>query len=116
MIIDNDMSDDALLREIGSRLARLRLRRNLKQAQLAKEAGVGVNTLHRLETGHSIDLRNFARILRALGLQANCDSLVPVDDVDPIQRVSMKAKTRKRASRKPPPRAKAQPWKWGDEE
>ena len=37
--------------EIGQRLARLRLARNVTQANLAEKAGIGVRTLRRLEAG-----------------------------------------------------------------
>jgi transcriptional regulator with XRE-family HTH domain len=43
--------------------------RGLTQAQLADRAGVGLNTLRRLESGDgSVTLENALRILRALGI------------------------------------------------
>jgi hypothetical protein len=41
MRITGQLSDGAILREVGSRLAGARLARNLTQAALAEEAGVG---------------------------------------------------------------------------
>ena len=40
MVNARDLTDAAVLTELGSRLARLRLQRNLTQAQLAREAGI----------------------------------------------------------------------------
>ena len=45
------MSDETLLKELGQRIARLRLERNLSQAQLAEQAGISKRTLERLEAG-----------------------------------------------------------------
>jgi transcriptional regulator with XRE-family HTH domain len=43
--------------------------RGLTQVQLADRAGVGLNTLRRLESGDgSVTLENTLRILRALGI------------------------------------------------
>jgi transcriptional regulator with XRE-family HTH domain len=49
MPIQRLMSDEALLQELGRRIARLRLERNLSQAQLAEQAGISKRTLERLE-------------------------------------------------------------------
>ena len=51
MKIDIHIADDALLKLIGERLARLRLARNLTQDQLAQQAGLGLRTVQRLELG-----------------------------------------------------------------
>jgi transcriptional regulator with XRE-family HTH domain len=43
--------------------------RGLTQAQLADRAGIGLNTLRRLESGDgSVSLENTLRVLRALGI------------------------------------------------
>jgi transcriptional regulator with XRE-family HTH domain len=51
-ISDRD-TNEAILRELGSRLRRTRLDRNLNQAKLADEAGIGRATLQRIEEGRS---------------------------------------------------------------
>jgi transcriptional regulator with XRE-family HTH domain len=57
------MSDEALLQELGQRIARLRLERNLTQAQLADQAG------EHLEAGAAAaQLSLFLRVLRQLDL------------------------------------------------
>ena len=40
MRIDSQLTDSAILNELGTRLSRRRLDRNLSQVQLANEAGV----------------------------------------------------------------------------
>ena len=49
MPIQRLTSDEALLQELGQRIARLCLERNLSQAQLAEQAGISKRTLERLE-------------------------------------------------------------------
>ena len=63
------MSDEALLQELGQRIARLRLERNLTQAQLADQAGISKRTLEHLEAGAAAaQLSLFLRVLRQLDL------------------------------------------------
>ncbi len=120
------LSDAALLIELGDRLARQRLQRNLTQAELAREAGISKRTLVRLESGESSQMTNLLRVLRALGLLGNLDALLPTPVTSPIaqlqasrgRRTTARARERRRAS---PRRANLQPptppkpWTWGDE-
>lgn|GEM_PF-2188512 len=69
MKIDSNTADDAVLAELGKRLARLRLDRNLSQIQLAREAGTSKPTLQRLESGAvATQPSGFFRVCRTLGL------------------------------------------------
>ncbi len=108
------MTDPAVLAEIGQRLARHRLQRNLTQAELAKEAGVSKRTLIRLEGGESTQLTNLIRVLRALDLLGNLDAFIPPPVPSPIQQLRMEGKRRKRASRKPDASGADKEWTWGD--
>ncbi|HEY1716698.1 MAG TPA: helix-turn-helix transcriptional regulator, partial [Verrucomicrobiae bacterium] len=51
MKLTKQATDETVLAELGGRLTRIRLERNLTQLQLAKEAGVSKNTVQRLEAG-----------------------------------------------------------------
>jgi DNA-binding XRE family transcriptional regulator len=46
-----ELSDNAAVIEIGSRIQRERLNRNLTQAELATRAGIGTRTIRYLEAG-----------------------------------------------------------------
>lgn len=97
MKIDNLTSDNAVLQEIGERVSRHRLNKNLTQAQLADMAGVSLSTVNRMEAGHSSQIANLVRVLRALDLLSNIDALIPEPGVSPIQRLEMAGKQRQRA-------------------
>lgn len=116
MTLDETSSAEAILDELGARIARCRLNQNLTQEAFAELAGVSRPTVARLERGHSTTLANLIRILRALNLVKNLDALVPEPPSSPIQQLETQKQKRLRAYRAESAGAKAAPWKWGDEE
>jgi len=98
MQIENSWTDATVLAELGRRLARLRLDRNLTQQQLADEAGVSRHTVLRLEDGHSVTLTALLRVLRAHGLLEGLEALVPEPLPSPIEQLERKGRQRRRAS------------------
>ena len=56
------------LTEVGEDLATWRRLRRLTASQVADRAGVGVNTVLRLERGEGATLENVLRVARALGV------------------------------------------------
>jgi transcriptional regulator with XRE-family HTH domain len=97
-----------------SQLKKIRLTRNFTQAQLAKESGVAIGTIRRLEEGKSVSLNTFIRILMALDLQENLETLLPDPTIRPIERVNTGGSERKRA-RPIQSDTDISPWVWGDE-
>src|SRR3954451_22470379 len=108
-MITDLQTDEAVLTELGGRLARTRLNRNLSQAQLAREAAVSRETVQRMEAGGSIRLTAFVRVLRALGLLGALDAVVPDAVASPIEQLERGGAKRRRASS---PRRDAK-WRWG---
>ncbi|MCY4470405.1 MAG: helix-turn-helix transcriptional regulator [Thiotrichales bacterium] len=100
--------------EIGSRLARLRLSRNLTQSMLAEDAGIGVRTLRRVEAGEPSTLDSFLRIALALGLGDAVLGAIPTGRIRPIERVSRTGAERQRA-RPQPRKDQDATWTWGDD-
>ena len=101
MPIQHLMSDEALLQELGQRIARLRLERNLSQAQLAEQAGISKRTLERLEAGAAAtQLSLFLRVLRQLDLLERLELLLPEPQASPLALLEQQQSTRKRASRR----------------
>ncbi|MFC1760690.1 helix-turn-helix domain-containing protein [Planctomycetota bacterium] len=116
MQIEGQWTDEAVLVEIGQRLVRLRLDRELTQAQLAERAGVSKRTVERLEAGQSSQMSNLIRILRALGSLEGMNRLLPeATGPRPMDLLrQQKKKERKRASSRRK-KAKDSSWQWGDE-
>jgi transcriptional regulator with XRE-family HTH domain len=106
-------TDEAILAELGARLASARLSRDLTQAQLAHEAGVSKRTVERLETGHSAHLTSFVRILRTLDLLGGLELLLPPPQPGPIDLLRLAGGTPQRATGSIG--STDEPWTWADE-
>lgn len=75
MRFDTNTTDQAILKEIGERVAMIRLNQNFTQANLAEQAGVSKRTVERLEAGESVQVTSLIRLLRSLGLQQRLEVL-----------------------------------------
>ena len=121
------MTSAAILDEIGERLMRRRVERDMTQAELAKRAGVGKRTLERLEAGESTQLGTFIKILKELGLVEEFLGAIPEAVPGPME--MLKANGAKPRTRVRHPKKKAitaeggilhEPevklaWTWGDD-
>ncbi len=114
MKISNQLSDDAVLSEIGQRIAQYRIRIGMTQAILAEQSGVSKRTLERIEAGASAQISTIIRLLRALDLLSALDVAIPESTTGPMDLLKRKGKTRKRASKKRAAQSE-KPWRWGDE-
>src|ERR1700753_1482561 len=68
MKITPELTDSAVLHELGERLSRRRIDAGLTQAELAHEAGVSKRSVERIEAGESTDFRILLRVMRVLKL------------------------------------------------
>ena len=68
-----------IVRMLGSRFRDFRMRANMTQKELAKQAGVTVTTIHKFETGraNNISLGSFLRLLKAVGMIGGVEELLP---------------------------------------
>ena len=98
MQIDARLTDAAILEQLGGRLKRTRLQRNLTQRRLAEEAGVSLATIRNLEGGKPSQLVTLIRALRVLGLLGGLERAVPEPPPSPIEELRMRGRERKRAS------------------
>lgn len=116
MRITKQATDAAVLGELGGRMARARLDRNLTQAQLAEQAGVSKRTVERLESGGvATQLSGFIRVCRVLELIERFDLLVPEPVPSPIEQLRLRGRKRRRASAAKIARLSSNTWRWGDE-
>jgi transcriptional regulator with XRE-family HTH domain len=106
------MSDRAILREIGGRLRRRRLDKNLSQQTLADLAGLSRTTVSDLERGAPAGMLTLVQVLRALGGLEELDAFLPDPGLSPLELARMKGRERQRASRRPADTRKDKP---GDE-
>jgi transcriptional regulator with XRE-family HTH domain len=116
MRLSRELTDEAILRELGGRLAGARLARNLTQAALAEEAGVSKRTVERLESGEvAARLSGLVRVCRALGLVDRLDALVPPAAPSPVEQLKLAGRQRKRAGgRRRQGTRGPRKWTWGD--
>ena len=98
MQISKLLSDEAILTELGKRLAQHRLDRHMTQAALAEQAGVAKRTVERIEAGASAQMSSVIRILRTLDLLPGFERMLPQPQPSPIEMLKRKGKQRKRAS------------------
>lgn len=116
MKIGAELADGVVLRELGERLTRIRLERNLTQAALAEQAGVAKRTVERLEAGEvATQLSGFLRVCRVLGLLERFDALVPEPRPSPIEQLKLQGRKRQRASGAKTGATQPKKWTWGDE-
>src|SRR3989337_163751 len=109
MKISKLLADDAILAEIGERVARRRLDLQLTQAEMAEQAGVAKRTVERIEAGASAQMSSIIRILRVLDLLPGLDRMIPEVGPRPMDLLKRKSKVRQRASRRRRPVPSARP-------
>lgn len=114
MKIEGLLTDEAILVELGERLAQRRLELQLSQEVLAEQAGVSKRTVERVEAGATAQMSTMIRILRVLGLLDRLDAMVPASGPRPMDLLKLKGKARKRASGKRKP-TDEKPWTWGED-
>ena len=117
MRIETSMTDTAVLQELGDRISRHRLNKNMTQLALAEEAGISLPTLQRIEKGQSTTLTNVLRTLRVLKLLGNLEIAVPAPPVSPRMQALLLGKERQRASSKSQNviSNEKEVWTWGNQ-
>jgi transcriptional regulator with XRE-family HTH domain len=116
MEIQDTLTDESVLAELGGRIKQIRIDRGIPQTELAGQANVSLSTVVRLESGSSVQMDSFIRIMRALRLLGKFDVLVPQQELHPVEllRTETKIKQRVSSKRQETPSADSA-WKWGDE-
>ncbi len=92
------MTDPAILAELGRRLRRLRLNRDVTQIDLAARAGVSRSVVQSIERGDDATLGSLLRVLRALGALDQLDAFLPDPGISPLQLARLRGRRRQRAS------------------
>ena len=112
------LMDDQVVEHLGKELRRMRLERNLSQAEVAKRAGLDRTTVVQLEAGRAATMLTFAQVLRAMDQLDLLNTFHEEPQPTPYQLVEAQEKylkkQRKRASRQKgvivPPNPKKSTW------
>lgn len=101
IFITNEISDAAILTEIGKRLRDRRIKEGLTQKDTACQAGVATGTVKNLESGKAGSLPSLVAILRALNAIDQLGSLLSAEPtMSPLYALKQQGKARQRV-RKP---------------
>lgn len=95
-----ELSDTAILEKLGARLKARRISIGLKQQELAKESGVGISTITKIEGGQSVAFSLLISVMRTLGLLENLDLLIPEQKPSPMELLKTQGKQVKRVRTK----------------
>lgn len=114
MKITGSLSDEAVLAELGNRIASRRLDLQLTQAAVAEQAGIAKRSLERMEAGQTTQLDTLIRVLRVLDAASELDSLIPAAEPRPMDLLQRKGKRRQRASGRRAAKTVDKPWHWDD--
>ena len=107
-------SSETIEDALSERIEKIRLKRNITQSRLAREAGVSRSTITRLaQEGKGISLDSLIRVLKALQLADSLGTLLPDPGLSPLEELEkssqpsrQRARARKRDQKK---------WTWGDQ-
>lgn len=95
-----EMSDRAIIGELGKYLKHQRLTQNKTQSQIAIDAGINRWTLSKIENGEAISLISLIQILRALDLLNVLDKFKIETRISPIALAKLEKQNRQRARNK----------------
>ena len=95
------MSDMAIVKQIGSFIRHVRLQQNKTQAQLAEIAGLNRWTISQIENGESVTLMSLIQILRSLDSLYALNAFEVSDEISPLEYAKLKKQQKKRVRNKP---------------
>ena len=111
----DDMNDEALLQEVGRRIAFIRRSSQIKQEELAEKAGISRYALSRLENGAGgIRLESFLSVLRSLNVLNRLSVVLPEPTLTPIQLVELEKKSEEAMPKRIRTRRSLSNRVWGD--
>lgn len=114
MKITDLLTDDAVLSELGARIAGRRLELQLTQAVVAEQAGISKRTLERMEAGKTSQLSTLVRVLRVLDATSGLETLLPEPGSRPMDLLKRKGKVRRRASGSRGTTDTDDQWRWDE--
>lgn len=95
------LSDIAIIKQIGSYIKHIRTQQNKTQAQLAEISGLNRWTISQIENGESITLASLVQILRALDSLHTLNTFEVVEEISPLAYAKLRKKEKHRVRNKP---------------
>ena len=92
------INNKAVLEELGTRILRRRLGKNISQAELSIKAGVGRAVVQNIEAGRVYTIMGLINVLRVLGSIQELDRFLPDLGPSPMQIAKLRGHERQRAS------------------
>jgi len=87
-----------MVEDLGQRVKARRLAANVSQTVLAQKACISRRALVQLEGGYGSTLYTLVSVLKALGLESDLNSFLPIPTVSPMAMLLLKHQKRRRAS------------------
>lgn len=110
------MDTEDVLGHYAEHLRQRRISKAWTQADLAREAGVSLRSISRIESGHSCDLSTFVRILDALSLLDRVNAvLYPQQDPIALAEQEQRGRERQRVRRSDKQEEQDGAFQWGIE-
>lgn len=78
------LTDDAIMRQIGSKLKELRIIKGMKQTELSEASGVSVFTISAVENGKTSSMLIIIQLLRALEKLDYLNQFFQQQEISPI--------------------------------
>ena len=94
------LSDLAIVKQIGDYIRHTRLQQNKTQTDLAEKSGLNRSTISQIEKGDSITLSSLIQILRALDSLHVLASFEVSDEISPLEYAKLKKSQKVRARNK----------------
>ena len=101
--MDISLTSNELEQRLGERLRELRLLKNIDQRTLAERAGVSLNAVKHLESGHGARVNSLVKVLRALDREQWLETVAPTVSISPMQMLKSSSREPKRARRRAAP-------------
>lgn len=79
MFINKSLPTSDIIRNLGLRFRDYRMRMRMTRKEVSEQAGIGMTTLYKFETGGMTDIQfsTLQRLLRTIGLGENWEALLP---------------------------------------
>ena len=94
------LSDTAIINQIGYFIKHTRTEKNITQAQLADTSGLNRWTLSQIENGESITLSSLIQILRALNCLYVLNTFEVSEEISPLEYAKLKKRAKERVRNK----------------